>query len=562
MEQPSLARRWIAKHVAFIVLTAAFASWMIILAVMSLQAERVVTFIDAISGQDVSAEYASIVPVERVLIEPLVGFALVVASDPLGIALVVAIAYAVARVAYLAVARVGLRGNVKAAAAGHVLRNVVNCYWKYFLGLLGLGLAWLFSGAALHGFLYLNNNFMAGIQLLVVAGLAILVAKGAQHVAIACHPRLVLRVKPAKPWSRLPRTSWKYRVHKVFDVAGREARYGVSIYLIFLTCCFGLASVHLPTQRIETTLGPNEYLVDMHVHTTFSDGTLTPAERVNWYVQQGIHAAAFSDHENQRGVVEAMAHVQQHGLPFTVIPAQEYTHHELSIHLNIFGVNVTYAPDFREHPSSPDVLFMNVPDMIADVHARGGFVVVNHYRSQPGFPYTYEQLRDWGVDGFEVINSGRIQGRGDILDFCLANNLAAIAATDEHGNGEVNSFMKVQVNDPANLTGLFNVLKTNTHQAVRIVHQQDRVPAARGPFRVVAIAINYFLGIGQDQAASWLAWSAGAYGLLLAVLAGLRRASTARVEAKIVAHPSKRSVLFGRPAWWPRARRAAGNKPA
>lgn len=45
--------------------------------------------------------------------------------------------------------------------------------------------------------------------------------------------------------------------------------------------------------------------VDLHTHTTYSDGTLTPEELVNYAAKKGIKAIAITDHDNFDGVKKA-----------------------------------------------------------------------------------------------------------------------------------------------------------------------------------------------------------------------------------------------------------------
>lgn len=48
-------------------------------------------------------------------------------------------------------------------------------------------------------------------------------------------------------------------------------------------------------------------LVDLHLHSTFSDGLLTPAELVDRAVAIGLRAIAIADHDNVGGIPEAIA---------------------------------------------------------------------------------------------------------------------------------------------------------------------------------------------------------------------------------------------------------------
>lgn len=55
-------------------------------------------------------------------------------------------------------------------------------------------------------------------------------------------------------------------------------------------------------------------MIDLHVHSTFSDGSLTPEELVEKAVQAGLSAMALTDHDGMMGIDRFMAACRQHGL--------------------------------------------------------------------------------------------------------------------------------------------------------------------------------------------------------------------------------------------------------
>lgn len=61
--------------------------------------------------------------------------------------------------------------------------------------------------------------------------------------------------------------------------------------------------------------------VDLHVHTTGSDGTLTPAQAVEHAVRAGLTALAITDHDSVVGIPEALTAGKRLGLD--VFPAVE-----------------------------------------------------------------------------------------------------------------------------------------------------------------------------------------------------------------------------------------------
>lgn len=62
--------------------------------------------------------------------------------------------------------------------------------------------------------------------------------------------------------------------------------------------------------------------IDLHMHTTASDGRLSPTELVQLLAQRRVHIAAISDHDNTDGLDEALAEATRHpGL--RIVPAIE-----------------------------------------------------------------------------------------------------------------------------------------------------------------------------------------------------------------------------------------------
>lgn len=62
--------------------------------------------------------------------------------------------------------------------------------------------------------------------------------------------------------------------------------------------------------------------VDLHLHTTASDGTLSPTELIEQILQTGLKTVAITDHDSTNGVDEAMAAASSGEL--TVIPGIEF----------------------------------------------------------------------------------------------------------------------------------------------------------------------------------------------------------------------------------------------
>ncbi|MBE9182011.1 PHP domain-containing protein [Oculatella sp. LEGE 06141] len=76
-------------------------------------------------------------------------------------------------------------------------------------------------------------------------------------------------------------------------------------------------------------------MLELHCHTTFSDGTLTPTELVNVAIAAGVQALAITDHDTVAGWDEAVAAAAPHGLE--IVPGLELSTVHLGRSLHILG---------------------------------------------------------------------------------------------------------------------------------------------------------------------------------------------------------------------------------
>lgn len=86
--------------------------------------------------------------------------------------------------------------------------------------------------------------------------------------------------------------------------------------------------------------------IDLHVHSTVSDGTVTPTELVHLASKEGLSAFALTDHDTIRGVPEALTAASQlrsQGFDIHVIPGVEVSAAFKSSDIHILGLNVDYT---------------------------------------------------------------------------------------------------------------------------------------------------------------------------------------------------------------------------
>jgi predicted metal-dependent phosphoesterase TrpH len=87
--------------------------------------------------------------------------------------------------------------------------------------------------------------------------------------------------------------------------------------------------------------------IDLHLHTTASDGVMTPSEIVNYAKNKGLLAIAITDHDTIEGLEEGLLEGQRIGLE--VIPGIEISaeHSPGSMHLLGFFIDI-HHPVLRE----------------------------------------------------------------------------------------------------------------------------------------------------------------------------------------------------------------------
>jgi hypothetical protein len=222
---------------------------------------------------------------------------------------------------------------------------------------------------------------------------------------------------------------------------------------------------------------------------------------------------------------------------------EEWTDHENDIHMNYFGIAEEIVPLESYIPGGPKA--MNASDLITYIKANGGYITVNHYNYDPnpnggyGVPYTLEELDNWGVDGFEIVNSGNYAKYENIRQYCLNNNLICLGGSDIHTNEDLHTFVKIKLSDPTNLTisNIFETLKMNNHEVIAIQFYPKVVDFPGDldqlGFYIFEDFINYFLNINLFQALSWIGWSIFLYAIFILGYKKVKSINLKRLKSKI-----------------------------
>ncbi|HZP37514.1 MAG TPA: PHP domain-containing protein [Methylomirabilota bacterium] len=88
--------------------------------------------------------------------------------------------------------------------------------------------------------------------------------------------------------------------------------------------------------------------VDLHTHTTCSDGTFTPRALVAEAARRGVRVLAVTDHDSTDGLADAMAAASEHP-PLTIVPGIEINCDVEGAEIHVLGYYMDYeAPWFQD----------------------------------------------------------------------------------------------------------------------------------------------------------------------------------------------------------------------
>ncbi len=139
--------------------------------------------------------------------------------------------------------------------------------------------------------------------------------------------------------------------------------------------------------------------IDLHTHSTASDGTQSPADVVRSAAEAGLEVVALTDHDTTRGWAEATAAVPS-GL--TLLPGAEIScvHDGVSLHLLAYLFDPAHAGLAEEMEAALDDRVPRAKAIVAKL-------------ADGGYPITWEALLEQVPDGATV-------GRPHIADTLVA----------------------------------------------------------------------------------------------------------------------------------------------
>ncbi len=122
--------------------------------------------------------------------------------------------------------------------------------------------------------------------------------------------------------------------------------------------------------------------IDLHVHSSFSDGTLSPEALVMLAKETELTAFALTDHDTTEGLDAAI--LASRGTPVTVIPGIEFSTRALHRDIHILG----YLMDYQ------DPGFQSVLQSFLQARAQRNETMCRKLRNYTGFPIELDALKE------------------------------------------------------------------------------------------------------------------------------------------------------------------------
>ena len=151
-----------------------------------------------------------------------------------------------------------------------------------------------------------------------------------------------------------------------------------------------------------TTSMGSEPVIDLHIHTTASDGTLTPEQIVHMATDSGFGAIAITDHDSVSGLEQALETAEQTACE--VVPGVELslTVDGVDLHLLGYYIDWTYAPLLERLESFRTVRAERAEKMVRNLNRLGISLSFEDVRNIAGSgaigrPHVAEALVQAGV---------------------------------------------------------------------------------------------------------------------------------------------------------------------
>lgn len=186
-------------------------------------------------------------------------------------------------------------------------------------------------------------------------------------------------------------------------------------------------------------------IIDLHTHTTASDGTFTPIELVDYAVEKGLSAIAITDHDTIEGIQQATDHIHDADLPLELIAGMEVstTHPSAPFGLHILayfiahdkkalpGILTNFQVAIQHSSGTPR-------DAIEIISKHGGVPVLAHpkdyFLSMKGLDRLVKELISYGLQGLECLyTTHSAEETEQFKRIASQHGLLITGGTDFHG---------------------------------------------------------------------------------------------------------------------------------
>ena len=189
--------------------------------------------------------------------------------------------------------------------------------------------------------------------------------------------------------------------------------------------------------------------VDLHAHTTASDGTLAPEELIDLASERAIEVIGVTDHDTVAGVASAMDRARELGV--TVIPGVELSTSERGAEIHVLGYGVDPTDDGLR-----DAL-----GRLADGRVRRIEQMIDKLR-EAGYPIEHDAVMAHAEEG----SVGRPHVARALID------IGAVASIDE----AFDTLLK------PGLPGWVPRMTFTAEEAVRLLTEHEAVPVLAHPY--------------------------------------------------------------------------------
>jgi len=204
----------------------------------------------------------------------------------------------------------------------------------------------------------------------------------------------------------------------------------------------------------------NSIVVDMHCHSGYSDGSLTPEQIAKVLFDSGVQYAALTDHDTLAGLHAFHNALMRYGIGYITGVELTAIHQDYIVHVLAYGFDPEYPgvcvsppnerlgpPDFYNVTASKR--FRTVSEVIDIIHSAGGVAILAHpVQTEPDagrMEDLIDDLKKLGLDGIEAVyelNPPATEKK--LLDIAAGKDLIVSAGTDFHGQKDAAPGIRVE----------------------------------------------------------------------------------------------------------------------